>query len=268
MPNPVRLRSQYDLVADAPRRLALGRAIIRAKLDAMLRQLNGPSEGEARRAVEELCLRLPAATDANELRGLEGAATRAYYQGFAGRIRVAEFAFKGRSRRPPRDPVNSLLSFAYSLLLGEIQTALLAHGLDPHPGLVHDLGRHHPALASDLVEPYRILVADRFVLWVINRKLVRAVDFIAEKDGGIYMGQDARRVVLDAYERFMERRPGGGEPGAPGTPRRVVRQAAMAMLSVVLGESSELRLPLDLDPTLEAEDAIVISGNETEEAAC
>ncbi len=241
-PNPLRLRAQYDLVASQPRRLALARAIVAAKLTAMLRRLqNVAGAAEARGGIRAIDRALPAADSAESLRGYEGAATRLYYGGFAQRLKAPGFELHERTRRPPRDPINSLLSFAYSLLFGEMQTALLAHGLDPHPGLLHDLHRNHPALASDLIEPYRALIGDSFVLALVNNGQVDARGFEKKPSGAVYMNVETRRKVIAAYEDFMGRRAGGGK-GA--TPRWLIDAAARAMLSVVLGEVAELDLPL------------------------
>jgi CRISPR-associated protein Cas1 len=182
---------------------------------------------------------LARARDPGVLRGFEGSATQIYYQGFALRIRRDGFAFKGRTKRPPRDPLNSLLSFTYSLVFAEMQTALLADGLDPHPGLLHDLRANHPALASDLVEPYRVLIADSFVLKLVNNEVVKVHEFEKHRDGGTYLEAEARRRVLDTYESFID--PGGAPALAP---RRLIHAAARSMLRVVLGETEQLQLPL------------------------
>lgn len=243
MPNPLRLRSQYDLVSRPERRSAIARDVVLAKIAAMRRRLINVKDAAAVReeltAIEE---RIPEGADPTVLRGHEGAATRAYYRGLAMRIREPAFAFTERSRQPPRDPINSLMSFAYSLLFFEMQTALLAHGLDPHPALLHDLHRNHPALASDLIEPYRALVVDSFVLTLVNDRQVHAAGFETQGGGAVYMRDETRRTVLAAWEGFLMR-PAGGAKGTM-TPRGLIDAAALAMLSVVLGERERLELPL------------------------
>jgi CRISPR-associated protein Cas1 len=243
MPNPLRLRAQYDLASDPARRLELGRAVVEAKIRAMLRRLANAEDVESIRGRLSQAVRAVAgATDGEVLRGIEGGATRAYYEGFAKRVKREDFGFEGRSRRPPRDPVNSLMSFAYSLLFAEMHTALLAHGLDPHPGVLHELHRNHPALASDLIEPYRPLIADSFVLTLVNNAQVGADGFEAQRNGGVYMTDETRRTVLAAWEAQLGRPAGGGK--GTGSPRRLIHAAARAMLRVVLGEAETLRLPL------------------------
>lgn len=122
-----------------------------------------------------------------------------------------------------------------------MQTALLAHGLDPHPGIVHDLRPQHPALASDLVEPYRVALADSFVVAVVNRGQFSAADFVTLKGGGVYLDGEPRRRFLQGFEEYLVRPLG---PAHSATPRQLIEGAAIAMLRVVLGQSTALGLPL------------------------
>jgi CRISPR-associated protein Cas1 len=242
MPNPLRLRAQYDLLADPVRRMSAARAIVGAKLKAMERRLGNLSAAAPRRkTLRELGQRAANTTEAESLRGVEGQATKIYYEGFAMRIKRPEFAFDSRSRQPPKDAVNSLMSFSYSLVFGEMQTSLLACGLDPHAGLFHELRPGHPALASDLIEPYRSLIGDSFVLSLINQGMVTQQDFQAVGQG-VFLTHEGRRSFLTAYEGFMVR-PLGGSRGHT-TPRGLIQAGARAFLHVVIGETDELVLPL------------------------
>jgi CRISPR-associated protein Cas1 len=217
----------------------------------MLRRLRFlPAAAAPRERVTETRARLATCFDLTELRGHEGTATRSYYEGFALRLGPPEFAFNGRTKRPPRDPLNSLLSFSYSLIFGEMQTALLAEGLDPHPALLHDLRPNHPALASDLLEPYRVLIADTFVLTIVNTRQVKADDFEKQASGAVYLTGPGRKVFLAAYEAFMDR-PRRGATSV--TARRLLHAAARAMLRVVLGETEQLALPLGAVDVLDDE---------------
>ncbi len=242
-PNPVRLRAQYDLHADLPRRLGLAREVIEAKLRAILlvmrrrKRCAGP-----RREVRALLRSVDSAETPDTLMGIEGAGTRIHYRTLAGWIRGRGFAFPERTRRPPRDCFNSLLSFSYSLLFSEIQTLLLAHGLDPHPGLVHNLRRDHPALVSDLMEPYRVLLADLFVLSLVNRRRVKESGFMTGDGGAVYMDRDTRHVFLDAWEQLMRGPPPGVRTGIAC--RSLLEAAVRAFLAVVMGETDHLVLPL------------------------
>jgi len=243
LPNPLRLRAQYDLLSDTARRVSLARSIVAAKLSAMLRRLTHVSAaGPCRRSIEDLLPKLEGAQDLDALRGYEGAATKVYYEAFRLRVKPPEFGFGQRTKRPPKDPMNSLLSFAYTLVFGEVHTGLLAAGLDPHPGLLHDLRSGHAALASDLSEPYRVLIADSFVLDLVNKGQVTVHDFESLATGGCYLKDEPRRKVLRAYEAFVGRRPGG----KGSAPRLLIQGACSAMRRVVLGEERDLALPLGL----------------------
>src|SRR5262249_26070963 len=112
------------------------------------------------------------------------------------------FGFDERNRRPPRDPVNALLSFVYALLTKDAVTAAIAAGLDPYIGLYHRPGFGRPALALDLMEEMRPLVGDSTVLTAINNGEVGERDFVT-RAGGVALTQQGRRKVIAAYERRM-----------------------------------------------------------------
>ncbi|MEA2059528.1 MAG: CRISPR-associated endonuclease Cas1 [Thermodesulfobacteriota bacterium] len=111
------------------------------------------------------------------VRGIEGAGTRIYFNVFNRLIRNPDFSFKGRNRRPPRDPVNALLSFVYTLLTNEVLSAIKISGLDPYMGSLHEISYGRPSLACDLVEEYRCIIGDRLVLSLLNRKMIKPGDF-------------------------------------------------------------------------------------------
>ncbi len=122
------------------------------------------------------------ATELESLRGLEGAAGRIYYSAFSGLIRNEAFAFQGRNRRPPRDPMNALLSFIYMLLINEVLSAVKTVCLDPYLGSLHEVSYGRPSLACDLVEEYRSFLGDRVVLGLVNRKTIRPEDFVVREN--------------------------------------------------------------------------------------
>ena len=138
-----------------------------------------------------------------ELRGLEGEAAQRYFDGFDSLIlqQRTDFAFTGRSRRPPLDPINAVLSFAYTLLGNEIAGALESVGLDPAVGFLHTLRPGRASLALDLLEELRAPLADRFVLAQINLGAVTRKDFAQKENGAYYLTDDARRAFLTAWQR-------------------------------------------------------------------
>jgi len=257
--NPLRLRAQYDLRSEPSRRLEIARSILDAKFQAMIiRLVKADPEGKRRQAIEGYRKALASTDDIGKMMGMEGQATSTYYRGFASRIKVEAFAYKKRSKRPPRDAINSLLSFTYSLIFGEMQTTLLAHGLDPCPGFLHELHRNHPALASDMIEPYRSLVADSFVLTLINQHIVQEEGFVRQSNGAVYMSHETRKTVLSTYENFMSKSFGGKTD--IGSPRRLLHSAARAMLRLVLGEEVEFTMPLKAEESTLEENSIEVIG--------
>lgn len=142
---------------------------------------------------------LDAASQA-ELMGCEGAATRDYFAGLA-RIIGSEWSFTGRQRRPPPDPVNSMLSFGYTLLLNEAVAACLLAGLDPYLGMLHSPHRNRPSLALDLIEEFRPVVIDATVIRLIRTGAVRHEHFTFTAENGCRLDDPGRRTFLDGYER-------------------------------------------------------------------
>ena len=110
----------------------------------------------------------------------------------------------GRTRRPPRDRVNAVLSFLYALLRAECTAGLESVGLDPQVGFLHALRPGRPALALDLMEEFRPIIADRLALTLINRKQLQADHFVNLPGGAVHLSDDGRRVVLQAYQQRKE----------------------------------------------------------------
>lgn len=145
---------------------------------------------------------LPSAMDMDTLRGLEGEAARQYFGGLNLIVRPearAAFQMDGRSRRPPRDRLNALLSFLYSMLMNDCRSAIEAAGLDPQVGFLHALRPGRAALALDLMEEFRA-VADRLALTLINRGQLGASDFIEREGGAVLLEGDARKAVVVAWQ--------------------------------------------------------------------
>ena len=151
-------------------------------------------------------VRLKDVDDLNVTRGLEGEAASIYFSVFNVMIRATDeqFAFNGRTRRPPRDQTNAVLSFLYSLLAAECSAALESVGLDPQVGYLHTLRPGRPALALDLMEELRSPFADRLALALINRKQLQSKHFEEIPGGGIYLTDDGRKQLLVAYQERKE----------------------------------------------------------------
>lgn len=146
---------------------------------------------------------------ADFLRGAEGEAANLYFGVFGNLVRSPEtsFAFRGRSRRPPLDPVNALLSFLYTLLTHDCRSAAESVGLDPAVGFLHRDRPGRPSLALDLMEELRPVFADRLALSLLNRRQLRRKDFEFRDGGAVLLNEDGRRTVLTAWqERKKEER--------------------------------------------------------------
>lgn len=148
------------------------------------------------------------AASLEQLLGLEGSAARDYFGNFTRMLKVsgdavATFDFTSRNRRPPRDPVNALLSFMYSMLTKDMVVTLIGAGFDPYLGFFHQPRYGRPALALDLIEEFRPLIADSVVIGLINNGEIRPSDFIS-RAGSVALKPDGRKRVLEAYERRLD----------------------------------------------------------------
>jgi CRISP-associated protein Cas1 len=144
---------------------------------------------------------LDQANSINTIRGYEGAGSAAYFGCFHQLIRVDNFSFATRNRRPPTDPVNSLLSLGYSLLRHDIQGALNIVGFDPYLGYLHTERYGRPSLALDLMEEFRPLIVDAIVLTAINRRMLAPKDFITEPvSGAVSLTKEGLHIFLRLYQ--------------------------------------------------------------------
>lgn len=209
----VRLRrAQYRASDDPAASAGIARAILAGKIAGQRgvllrarRDHGADGEGRLAAAIDALAaiLRgLTRRTDTDSLRGAEGEAAAAYFAAFPALVRNPDpaFAFAGRNRRPPRDAVNCLLSFLYTLLTHDARSALEGVGLDPQVGFLHRERPGRPSLALDLVEEFRAWFADRLALSLVNRGQVAARDFTTQDGGAVILSEGARRTVLVAYQ--------------------------------------------------------------------
>jgi CRISPR-associated protein Cas1 len=206
-------REQYRRADDAGASVRIARTIVAAKIAngraVLLRAARDHPDVPGRDEVDTAAARM--AGDArrsmlietvSSLRGVEGDAASTYFSVF-GHLVVAQrdgFTFTTRSRRPPLDPLNALLSFVYTLLAHDVRAACEAAGLDPAVGFLHEDRAGRPGLALDLMEELRGFVADRLVLSLVNRQQVRPDGFHREPSGAVTMDDATRKAVLVAYQ--------------------------------------------------------------------
>lgn len=223
-------KAQYDCAANDEKRLAFAREIVRAKISndrALLsHHYRNHPEVDLPKCLDELrsgLERTQECQDLAQLRGIEGSSAAAFYRGFAQCLRGA-LSFSHRSRRPPTDPVNSLLSFGYTILFHNCYSYMTARGFDTAIGLYHEPGRGHPALVSDLMEELRAPVVDSVVLAVINRRMFAPADFyLGEGDPQPCLMQDQARVrFIEALEDKMQGQVSHPDVSHPVDWRRVV----------------------------------------------
>lgn len=214
-------RAQYR-ASDAPdeivKSLILGKiSNQRSVLMRALRDYGSDYAPEAKQALDAVVQRLAHTLasistytfPADTLRGMEGDAAKLYFSVFNYLIRSpdAELRFNGRSRRPPLDPINALLSFLYTLLTHDCRSAAESVGLDPAVGFLHRDRPGRPSLALDLMEELRPVLVDRLVLALVNRRQLRPSDFDVQDSGAVMLTDDARKRVLTAWqERKKEER--------------------------------------------------------------
>ncbi len=204
-----RLSEQEYFCLSLARRLTVGK--IRNQRTLLQRNHVEPPRA-ALTGMKEMAERAETAAGLDELLGIEGNAARLYFGAFSGMIKPDEdrgpaealaFDFEGRNRRPPRDPVNALLSLAYSLLAKDLTVACFAVGFDPYVGFYHQPRFGRPALALDLMEPFRPLIADSAVLTAINTGMVTPRDFV-RVGGSVALTAGGRKGLFRAYELRMD----------------------------------------------------------------
>ena len=209
-------RAQYRIADDEAAKLPIVRGMVAAKAanqrTVLLRALrdHGAAMAEdarlavaaAERRLSDTARRAAAASSVDGLRGLEGEAAANYFAVFDRLVRVEgpAFRFAGRSRRPPLDRINALLSFLYAMLGHDCRSALEAHGLDPQVGFLHTDRPGRASLALDLMEELRPVLAERLALSLVNRGQLGEADFVLEEAGGVRLTDDARKTVLVAWQ--------------------------------------------------------------------
>lgn len=206
-------REQYRLVDDervaravcaniVAAKIANSRAVIGRTLRDHRERVTASLLSDASREMTRYVREIDSASTTDEIRGLEGIAAAQYFRVFDELIvdQKKEFRFRERSRRPPLDEANALLSFTYTLLAHDVRSALETVGLDPAVGFLHRDRPGRPGLALDLMEEFRAPVADRLVLSLINRRQVNISGFQQAENGAVVMDDATRKVLLTEYQ--------------------------------------------------------------------
>ncbi len=209
-------RAQFRLAEEEWFQLALARRLVAGKARnqrTMLQRNHLEPSPQSLVALKQMAEHAERADNLEQLLGIEGNAARVYFGDFAGMIKLDEnesaeraqfrFDFAGRNRRPPRDAVNALLSLGYSLLVKDFTIACYAVGFDPYMGFYHQPRFGRPALALDLMEPFRSLITDSAALTAINTRMVTPQDFV-QAGPGVALTPSGRRGFFRAYELRMD----------------------------------------------------------------
>lgn len=206
--------AQYRAAEDQPRTVDVSRSLVAGKLQNCRRMVNrwawdagGLDRENLKRIasrIEEGMEALAGARDGDHVRGIEGEGTRRYFKGMRVHLSRVDspFHFGERSRRPPRDPINAVLSFLYAIVLTEITGALESVGLDPQIGFLHGVRPGRPSLSLDLLEEFRPSLADRFVIRLVARGQLKSEHFLHSQGGACYLNEVGRKLLLTSYEEF------------------------------------------------------------------
>jgi len=249
----VELRAaQFDAARDGDRPLHLARRLVAAKVhnSRVLLRRNGKASELTLEQLRRQVRRAEQAGDLETLLGCEGSAAQLYFASFDSMLKVVAaasspakgalpaFDYTTRTRRPPKDPLNALLSFAYSLLTKDWTVTLFTVGFDPMMGFYHQPRYGKPALALDLMEPFRPVIAESVVVGVINNGEVGADDFY-ERTGGVLLKPPARKRLIEAYERRLKQEIQHPLFGYACTYRRIFELEARLLARYLLGEIPE-----------------------------
>lgn len=226
---PLRMR-QYEAAREERFCLGFAREVVAAKIEssaAVLRRyrrhhpeaVSLSDIGE----LESLAASAQAALSLDSLRGVEGTAAARHFGALAGMV-PPSFPFEGRNRRPPRDPVNALLSFGYVLIGNELQALLDAMGFDPYLGFFHQVDYGRPSLALDLLEEFRAALVDRFTLSLLNLQVLKPQDFAETPEKGVILQRDALKVYFARYEKELSTAVSLGDEALPW--RQIFRRQA------------------------------------------
>jgi len=233
---------QYRLFGEPGIRLTLAREVIRAKIhnQRVMLMRNGDVPDRVVARLAELRDGTADAKDLTALLGIEGTAAAVYFEQFNSMLKAADawkFEFMGRNKHPPRDPINALLSLGYSMLAKELTGVCHTVGLDPFLGFLHQPRYGRPALALDLMEEFRPLIADSVAISLVNRGEVDLSDFIRSA-AGTFLNEQGRRAFWEAYFRRMDTEVSHPQFGYAMAYRRMLEVQARQLWRFVRGEAA------------------------------
>ena len=235
-----RLLAQVALTGDHERRVRLAASLIGAKIRGQIHVLTRIARRDEAVNVADTTAHMHAwrrslagARTLDEIMGIEGACSNAYFDALAACV-PADVTFDGRSRRPPRDLPNAALSYGYAILLSECVGTLHAAGLEPSLGIAHAPTDKRPSLALDLMEQFRPLLVDQTVMALLRTRKLRPEHGVVEAEaGGVWLGSDGKKILVDAYEAACQRSVTGALPGYSGSWRRHIAHSAQMLARAI-----------------------------------
>ena len=236
-----RLLAQVALPGDHERRVRLSAILIGAKIRGQIHVLTRIARRDQAVHVADTTAHMHArrhslagARTLDEIMGIEGACSNAYFDALSGCV-PADVTFDGRSRRPPRDLPNAARSYGYAILLSECVGALHAAGLEPSLGIAHAPTDKRPSLALDLMEQFRPLPVDQTVMALLRTRKLRPEHGVVEAEaGGVRLGSDGKKILVDAYEAACQRSVTGALPGYTGSWRRHIAHSAQMVARAIV----------------------------------
>jgi CRISP-associated protein Cas1 len=234
-------RAQYRAHSDAHSSLQIAQACVKGKLvnmRTMLQRVNRTmQDSELAGAIDEIqqmIQRVPETTTTGSLLGIEGKGSASYF-GVFGKLLREPFSFTQRRRRPPTDPINAMLGLGYTLVLHQVSAAIQIVGLDPYVGFLHQTRHGRPALALDLMEEFRPILADSVVLNLCNHRLLTPQDF-QEELGVIHLKPDARKKFYGKFEERLQEEIQHPQFGYRTSYRRCIELQARLLAKWLSGE--------------------------------
>lgn len=229
---------QYRFYLDDKRRLAMARVITHNKISNQIEVLRQHRHKDKDydwesdiREMTRIQGTLYRKETANEILGVEGICSNIYFGAF-GHMLDCDFNFNGRNRRPPRDPVNVIISLAYTLLTKEISNALDAESFEPYLGFLHGIRYGRKSLALDIVEEFRQPVVDRLVIILFNKRMIGKYDFDEISEDKVVLSEDGFRKFCNEYEKWMN---GKNSLSGTGSFRIIIRKQIAALKRAIRG---------------------------------
>lgn len=234
---------QYGFYLDENKRLEMAKVIVRNKIENQMAVIRGHrwenGGHDWKRDLSQMENYQRALCDKaspNEVLGVEGICSNIYFGAFGQMLRC-DFQFHGRNRRPPKDPVNVMISLAYTFLTKEMCSALDAESFETYLGFLHGIRYGRKSLALDMIEEFRQPVVDRFVLLLFNKHMVGKYDFEFPDEGGVVLNEDGFRKFCTEYERWLNGR--NSASGEKSFRNRIREQVAKLKRSICKGEEYE-----------------------------